>query len=138
MADIEMRASVLKKGIRDSVFIFDRSTRDYHDEIQIKYLGTLHSRDGRIFKIMSYCWIWGLSQRATNRLLIYNSRNKYLGNYKLGMKNELPTRIEKNVLLFDVSEKPESQPLRTRISFMNGLPEKIMIKNGDLYRFEGE
>jgi len=128
-----MRETVLKKGIRDSLFIFDFSRPNNHNETQLKYLGTLKSKDGRAFKIMTYCWIWGLSQRATNRILIYNQNDKYLGNYKLDMRYELPVKIEKNQLLFKVDENAQPQ----RISFSNGLPKQIMIEGGDLYLFEG-
>ena len=134
VTDDNIRHVVLSKGIRDSLFIFDFSRPNDHNETQLKYLGTLKSKDGRIFKIMTYCWIWGLSKRATSRILIYNNNDKFLGNYKLNMRNELPVKIEKNQLFFNVEENARPQ----RISFSKGLPKRIMIEGGDLYVFQGD
>lgn len=133
-----IRDIVLKKAIRDSLFVVDVSRPGNHDETQVRYLGTLKSKDGRIFKILSYCWIWGLSQRATNRILIYNKYNRYLGNYKVAMKSELPTKIVGNKLIFSVKEDGGMHFKQTRISFEKGLPRQIFIKNGDLYTLEGD
>src|SRR3569623_916124 len=47
----------------------------------LTYLGSLRTKKGGRYKIINSVWIWGQSHRATNRILIFNARNKYLGNY---------------------------------------------------------
>jgi hypothetical protein len=138
VTDENIRGIVLRKGIKDSLFIFDFSRPNDHNETQLKYLGILKSKDGRAFKIMSYCWIWGLSKRATNRILIYDRNNRYLGNYKLDMKYELPQKIENNELFFNVKDDKNAKSVQTRISFAKGLPRQIFIENGNLYIFHGD
>jgi len=138
MTSDNIKDIVLKKAIKDSLFVVDTSQSGNHDETQLRYLGILKSTDGRIFKIMSYCWIWGISQRATNRILIYNKANQYLGNYKLDTKDELPTKIEGNKLIFSIKENERVGLLQIHISFEKGLPKHIFIKNGNLYVFDGQ
>ena len=130
--DGRFRAMVLKKSIKDSLFIFDFSKKEDWNETQIKYLGILKSKDGKVFKILSYCWLWGRSPRSTNRILIYNSDNRYLGCYAPDMKGELPVKIERNELIFSV-ETGDKLKSQSRISFTDGLPDQIEIKGGNFY-----
>lgn len=138
MNDARIRGLVLNKGIKDSLFIFNFSKPNNHNETQLKYLGLITTTSGGVYKIMTYCWIWGPSGRATNRILIYNSKNQYVGNYKLTMKNELPEKVIGNLLIFNTREDPNSEPVETRISFGKGLPKNIYIKNGGEYTFYGD
>lgn len=130
-----LRTMVLKKGIKDSIFVFSTSEGKERDETQLKYLGTLKSNDGKVFKVLTYCWLWGHSVRATNRILIYDVHNRYLGCYAPDMKNELPVKIERNELVFSVKEEEGLEPIQTRISFPKGLPRQIEINGGNLYSF---
>lgn len=135
-ADHKVIGSLLKIGKVDSLFIFNSSSANAHNELRIKYLGSLKSKRGKRFKIISYCWIWGKAERATNRILVYNTGNKYIGCYRVDTTDELPEKVINNKLIFNIKEDEKSKLIRTRISFEKGLPQEIIIRNGNLYPFE--
>jgi hypothetical protein len=89
---------------------------------------------------MTSIWILGISQRATNRTLIFDNHNKYVGNYRMTMTEDLPNKIESNQLIFSNLEKRMCESTRvTKISFKNGIPNEIIIwcgsDHGDTYIF---
>lgn len=131
-----IRSEVLLKNIAGKKYVFDYSKKKDHDETQLTYLGILKAIDGRQYKVMSYCWIWGISKRATNRILIYSAQNKYLGDYYLTTIDELPTKIESNQLIFKVKDDSSSKVTITRISFKKGIPKSIYLKEDNIYPFE--
>lgn len=106
----------------------------------LKYLGIVHTNNDTTYKILTSVWLWGVSHRATSRILIYSDRNKYLGNYPLTTVNDLPSYIENNMLVF--TNKPGDCDTNqvTRIDFTNGLPKDFFRKckgeSGDVYTFE--
>lgn len=128
--------SVLKKDKIDSLFIFNSSSINDHNELRIKYLGSLKSKKRKRFKIISYCWIWGEAQRATNSILVYNISNKYIGCYRVDMIDELPENIKNNRLIFNIQGNKKSESIRIPISFEKGVPKEIEIKNRNSYHFE--
>lgn len=79
--DSKIRTIVLKKNIIGKEFTFGKWNKVGDTETNLTYLGSIKTKHGKIYKIMNYVWIWGLSGRATNRILIFNDRNQYLGNY---------------------------------------------------------
>lgn len=133
-ADINI--NVLQQNIIGKRYIFDHSKKGDHDETQLTYLGVLQTGNGKLFKILSYCWIWGASKRATNRILVYNAQNKYLGNYYLTMTDELPIKIESNQLIFKVKGDVSNNVTITKISFIKGIPKSIYLKDDSIYNFE--
>jgi hypothetical protein len=127
---------LLQKNIIDKRYVFDNSKKRTHDETQLTYLGTLKTNTGKQFKIIRYCWIWGISKRATNRILVYNQQNKYLGNYYLTTTDDLPLKIEHNRLIFKILDDNTSKTVITKISFDSGIPKSIYIRGDDLYSFD--
>ncbi|MEO6523339.1 MAG: hypothetical protein ABIN91_16775 [Mucilaginibacter sp.] len=126
------RITVLNKGIIGKPFIFDKSKGKDHDKTTLKYLGKLTTKPGVTYKIMSSCWIWGLSQRTTSRILVYTAQNKYIGNYYMSTTDVLPVKIARNQLIFkDVNGVSDS------INFNNGVPKYIIV-NGDDASFDRE
>jgi hypothetical protein len=141
--DTEIRQQVLEKNSVDSLFIFGKWTESGQTETHLKYLGEVSTTDGRIFKIMNSCWFWGLSHRATSRILIYNDKNQYIGNYGLGMTYDLPDKLENGYLVFtNFDNRDCDKKLITKVNFIKGLPKEIFIKckgeYGDSYYFATE
>lgn len=109
----------------------------------LNYLGKVKTKEGRVFKIITSKWYWGLSPRATSRIVVFNHKNQYLGNYYVGMTYDLPERIESNSLVFSNKNRDDCDPkVKTIISFQNGLPKKFFLrctdKGGDIYNFGSE
>jgi hypothetical protein len=103
-------------------------------------LGRVKTYNNRVFKILISRWYWGRSPRATSRIIIFNDKNKYSGNYYVGTTSDLPTKIENNALVFDNKEKNGCDSMIvTRIDLTYGLPNNLFIgcknKLGDIYSF---
>lgn len=138
--DKELRQQVLEKDLIDSLFVFGKWTESGQIETHLKYLGTVSTTDGRVYKIMNSCSFWGLSRHATSRILIFNDKNQYLGNYKLGMTYDLPDKLENGELVFTNWENENcDKELITKVDFAKGLPKEFFIKCkgkfGDIYNF---
>ena len=134
---------VLENNIVDSLFIFGKWTKTGDTETHIKYLGKVTTSAGRVLKIMNSCWFWGLSQRATSRILIYNDKNQFLGNYYLTMTSDLPYKLDKGKLLFsNIGKEGCNKKIITSIDFSKGIPKTIFLKcdssRGDIYTFSSE
>lgn len=131
-----LATKIVKQGIIDSTFIFGKWTStkvgdqyEITQETRYTYLGQVKTSSGRIFKLINMEWHWGLSHRATSRLLVYDQLNRYVGNYYMHTKRDLPIKLEKNFLFFRNSRNPE-KPL-SKVDFSKGLPHIIYSKYGD-------
>ena len=130
---------VLKNEIKDSLYIFGKWNKEEGMETHLKYLGNLKS-EKETFKILTHSLIWGMSKRATNRLLIFDTKDKYLGEFGMTMKSELPKKIENNRLIFlHLDEEDCDKEIITQISFKEGIPKEFFVecKNemGNIYSF---
>jgi len=133
---------VLKNNVTDSLYVFGKWNENNGTETQLKYLGVIKTDKGN-YKIITSCRLWGLSKRATNKVLIFSEDNKYLGNYYLTMKYDLPEKIENNQLVFLHSESNNcNKKTITRLSFDNGIPEQFFLEckdgYGEIYSFDKE
>lgn len=136
----DYRVEVLKKDIIGKEFTFGKWNEEGASETKLKYLGTVKTEKGKVYKIMNSIWIWGFSKRATNRILIFNQKNQYLGNYYITTLNELPTEIKNCYLIFKNVDKDCDKNVETKINFKYGIPKTIFRKcdneYGDEYSFE--
>jgi hypothetical protein len=133
----DTRLQVLKYNRIGREFVFkteDKSTT------RLTYLGTIHSKKGVDYKIVNSILIWGQSHRATNRILVFDKTNKYLGNYPLTLTSDLPSSIQNNNLLFNNKSGSDcDSKLITYLNFDAGIPKeffrKCAGKSGDIYTF---
>ncbi len=116
-----------------------------HSTTLLRYLGKVKTDNGVCYKIMTSVWLWGQSHRATSRILVYDSFNRYIGQYHVDMTYDLPNHLKANRLVFLNSNKTGSDcdlTLVTEIDLSAGLPKQIFIRckgdEGDLYPFESE
>jgi len=105
----------------------------------LKLLGTVHTKNRRNYKILTSIWIWGLSHRATSRILVYTDKNKYIGNYYLTTVDDVPNYIKRNSLVF-LNKGHDCDPHTiTYVNFKNGIPKEFFRKcdgnGGDIYTF---
>ena len=140
--DENIRKKVLRKAIIDKEFIFGKWTEKGGTETHLKYLGVFTTKGGQTFKIMNSIWLWGLSSRATSRILVFNKSNEYVGNYYLTMTYDLPAKMENGKLIFKSLEGDCDRNLTTVIDLKKGLPKqffkKCTEKGGDFYSFSSE
>ena len=135
-----MSLDVLKHNHIGRVYIFkaeDQSTT------YLTYLGSLRTKKDVRYKIINSVWIWGQSHRATNRILIFNDHDKYLGNYPLTITDDLPSFIKDNKLVFKNKRNSDCDHHSiTYLGFDNGIPHEFFRKcngdKGDIYVFDKE
>ncbi len=122
--DENIRLGVLKEDKIGETFVFGKWAAAGGDETHLKYLGEVKTRSGNTYKIMTSVWFWGLSHRATPRIVIFNTKNQYVGDYGLGSTDELPAKLKNGKLISRYGE----------VDFRFGIPKQISI--GDVYTFE--
>jgi len=140
--DTFIRQEVLGANIKDSLYVFGKWNETDGTETHLKYLGVIKT-EKEDFKIMTSSWYWGLSKRATSRILVFTSDNKYLGNYYVGMTYDLPEKIENNQIVFLHSECNKcDKNVITRLAFEDRIPEEFFLEckdgYGDFYSFAKE
>ena len=138
--DESKRLKVLQKNIKDSMYIFGKWSENGGTETHLKYLGLVKTKKGKVYKILTSSCFWGLSHHATSRILIYNSKNQYLGEYSVGFPSDLPDKLKNGKLIFyNIGNKNCDEKLVTVLNLKNGLPKKFFLKckgkYGDIYSF---
>lgn len=140
--DQVFRQSVLQKAIIDSTFISGKWTEKGNTETHLKYLGKVTTKHGQIFKIINSILFWGLSHRATSRILVFNEKNQYVGNYCVSVPTDLPTTMVAGKLIFKNIDGDCERKIITVLDLKNGLPKRFFRKckgdSGDIYNFETE
>lgn len=130
---------VLQKELIGKKLIFGKWTEKGEAETHLTYLGSVKTNQGKTYKIINSTWIWGLSRRLTNRILIFNGENQYLGNYNVGVDTDLPTKLINKILIFQNTNLHCSKNIVSKISLKNGLPKKFFREctngYGDIYSF---
>lgn len=108
----------------------------------LRFLGCIQTIEGKNYKILTSIWKWGLSQRATSRILVYTDKDKYIGNYYLTTTDDVPSYIKNNKLVFINKGSTCDSKLVTYVSFDNGLPKEFFRKckgsDGDIYTFSSD
>lgn len=141
-ADQNIRLQVLQKGIIDSTFIFGKWTEGGNTETHLTYLGQVITNHGQTFKIVNSICFWGLSHRATSRILIFNSKNQYVGNFYLTIAYDLPSNLVDGKLIFKNTDKDCDNKLTTIVDLKNGIPRQFFRKcrgtSGDIYSFSSD
>ena len=136
------RLKVLRKNQNGKEYVFGKWNNKEGTETHLTYLGKVKTKKGKVYKIMNSVWIWGLSKRATNRILIFNEKNQYLGNYSVTMITDLPTKLKDGILIFRNLDSDCDKKIASKINLNNGLPKQFFreCKNGygDIYSFDGE
>lgn len=132
----DIRIQVLRLNHIGKTYKFN--TKD-NTVTHLRFLGRIYTIDGKNYKILTSIWRWGLSQRATSRILVYTGKNKYVGNYYLTTTDDVPNYIRNNKLVFFNKGGACDSKLVTYVSFENGLPKEFFRKckgnDGDVYSF---
>lgn len=140
--DKNIRLEVLHKNAVGKELVFGKWNDKGETETHLTYLGRVKTEKGKEYKIMNSVWIWGLSSRATSRILIFNGKNQYLGNYAVSTDAELPTELINGILIFRNLGPECDKKLVSKITLKKGLPQEFFrkCKNGfgDSYVFDGE
>jgi len=130
----------LQKSVVDSICVFNNSKKDWYEKTFVKYLGSVETKGGRTFKLLTCSLVWGPNRHTTGTIYVFNEKNQSVGKYHLGDGTDIPDSMKNGVLIFINNNRYNCDPkLITRISLRNGLPQNIFIKcrgkYGDIYSF---
>ncbi|WP_316793727.1 hypothetical protein [Pedobacter frigoris] len=135
----DIRLQVLRTNHVGKTYKFN--TED-NSVTHLRFLGTIHTKEGKKYKILTSIWTWGLSKRATSRILVYTDQNKYIGNYYLTTIDDVPNYIKNNKLVFLNKGRACDPKLVTYVSFDNGVPKEFFRKckgnDGDFFTFSSD
>lgn len=138
-SDEHLRLQVLNYNMKEQNFIFGEWKKENGSETHLNYLGEIETSNNESFKIMTSCWIWGVTRKVTNLILVYDKNNNLLGNYYLNTKCQLPNEIVDNKLIFKPSECAECDNAITKVDFYEGIPKNFYLGckrgQGNIYSF---
>jgi len=137
--DDGIRLKTLQKSNICKKYVYGKWNEKGGTETHLKYLGNVKTKKGKTYKILTSVWLWGLSRRATNRILVFNNLNQYIGEYNVTMISDLPTKFENGILIFENESNDCDKKSSSKINFKNGIPKEFFreCKNGsgDIYEF---
>jgi hypothetical protein len=126
------------------VYVRDLTRKEGCNKTRVQYLGIAHTNKGKSYKILTSFFVFSASStcHGASRIKIYDTKDRYIGEYYVGMPESLPDELKDNKLLY--LNNSEDCNLRTTrsIDLRNGLPKKFWIacsKNGgDEYTFSSD
>jgi hypothetical protein len=135
------------KALKNAVgkmYVYDLTGKDGCNKTQIKYLGVVHTKQGKCYKILTSFFVFSASStcHGTSSIKIFDIKNRYVGEYYVGMPEGLPDILRKNKLFY-LHNSEDCNLRKTRcIDLKNGLPRNFFIpcsKNGgDQYSFSSD
>ncbi|MDD5148913.1 MAG: hypothetical protein PHC28_00335 [Flavobacterium sp.] len=132
----------LKENIIGKAYLYDLTGKKGCNKTRIKYLGVVRTNQRKLYKVLTSFFVFSTSNdmcHGTSKIKIYDMKNRYVGEYYVGMPESLPDTLQENKLLY--LENSEDCNLRkTRfINLANGLPKTFFIPctkdGGDEYSF---
>lgn len=131
---------VLQAAVVDSDFVFGHWVDTRQTETHLRYLGQFVTDDNGCFKVVNSVRLWGLSRRATSRVLMFDCENRYVGCYNVNIISDLPTKLANGKLIFVNEHRDDcDKVLKTVVNFKKGLPRQFFLKckgaEGDVYTF---
>ena len=139
----QVRVKALVNNVIGREYQYNFVKRKDCNNTRIKYLGVVTTINKEKFKLLNSFYVVGPSCRGVSRIVIYNMKNRYIGNYYVGMPDNLPDTLINNNLIYLKDNDGCNVKKGTKISFEEGLPETIFIPcsnldTGDLFTYSTE
>ena len=123
------------------VYVTDLTHKEGCNKTRVQYLGVAHTNKGKSYKILTSFFVFSASTtcHGTSSIKIYDMKNRYIGEYYVGMPEALPDTLKDNKLLYIKNSEDCKLRITRSIDLSNGLPKRFFIacsKNGgDEYVF---
>lgn len=134
----------LKSGKIGKNYTYDLTKNKGCNKTSIKYLGTIKTNKGKQYKILNSFFVFsaGSTCHGTSSIKIYDMKNNYIGNYYVGMPDDLPHKIAENKLVCWTTSKDCDLRKGFSINFEKGVPKRFFLpcteNGGDEYVFSNE
>jgi hypothetical protein len=123
------------------VYIVDLTGRKGCNKTRIKYLGVVHTKNGKSYKVLTSFFVFssGATCHGTSRIKFCDMKNRYIGEYNVGMPESLPDVLTNNKLFY-LRNSEDCNMRKTRyINLSRGIPKMIFIpcneKGGEAFSF---
>ena len=131
-------------GAVGKAYIADFTGREDCNKTRVKYLGVVHTSQGKSYKILTSFFVFRASAtcHGTSDIKIYNLKNQYIGEYYVGMPDGLPDMLRNNKLLYLKNSK-YCNPYKTiSIDMSKGILKRFYVQcsenRGDEYVFSSD
>lgn len=134
----------LKKQSIGKTYIYDLTNKKGCNKTSIKYLGVIKTKNGKQYKVISSFFVFSAAStcHGTSNIKIYDMKNKYIGQYYVGMPNDLPTKITENKFVCWTNSIECDSRKGFSINFEKGLPKTFFLPclktGGNEYSFSTE
>lgn len=128
-------------GTPGKAYTIDLTHKKDCNKTRVHYLGIVHTNNERSYKILTSFFVFSAAStcHGTSRIKIFDIRNRYIGEYRVGMSEDLPDTLKDNKLLYFKSSEDCILKTTRSIDLHKGIPKKIFIscsKNeGNEYAF---
>jgi len=126
-------------------YLYDLTGIKGCNKTQIKYLGDVRTTKGKQYKILTSFSVFSTSKdmcRGTSSVKIYNTKNRFIGEYYIGMPEGLPDTLKNNKLIYLENSDDCNLRMEQSIDFSNGLPKCFFLQcsksGGNEYCFSSE
>jgi hypothetical protein len=132
------------KNAAGKIYVSDLTGREDCNKTRIKYLGIIHTNKGKSYKVLTSFFVFSASStcHGTSSIKIFDMKNRYVGEYYVGMPDGLPDILRKNKLVYSKSSEDCNLRKTRTINLRNGLLKHFFIpcsKNGgDEYSFSSK
>jgi hypothetical protein len=119
----------LKKASIGKAYVHDLTNKKGCNKTSIKYLGTIKTKNGKQYKVISSFFVFSAAStcHGTSKIKIYDIKNNYVGQYCIGMPDDLPTKISENKFVCWTNSKECNSRKVFSINFEKGLPKKFFL-----------
>lgn len=140
---LKLEHLALTQNVIGKSYEYDLTGTKNCNKTEIKYLGTVKTKKGKKYKILTSFFVFSTSGdmcHGTSNIKIYDMKNRYIGKYYVSMPVSLPDALRDNKLIY-LENWQECNLRKTGvINLSNGLPKFFFIpcseKGGDIYSFE--
>jgi hypothetical protein len=122
--------------------VYDLTGIDGCNKSRIKYLGIVKTSQGKKYKILTSFHVFRTSNNTchgASTIEIYTLKNKFIGQYTVGMPDDLPDELKNNRLIYLTNSEDCNLRKDRSIDLRHGLPKSFFIKcsknGGDIYSF---
>lgn len=132
---VKLELLALKRENIGQAYKYDLTHKKDCNKTTIKYLGKIKTISGKQYKVLSsfFAYTAASTCHGTSNIKFYDTNNRFIGKYSVGMPDDLPSKISKNKFLHWINSEDCNQRKGFFINFHKGLPNYFFLpcsKNG--------
>lgn len=116
-------------GSAGKAYTVDLTHKKGCNKTRVHYLGIVHTTNGRSYKILTSFVVFSAASNChgSSHIKVFDIRNRYIGEYRVGMPEDLPDTMKDNKLFYFKSTEDCMLKTTRSIDLHKGLPKKIFI-----------